>query len=235
MPAAAQFTALQTRLGYTFRDPALFTAAVTHASYLQDHPETTAHNQRLEFLGDAVLHLILTDALFRIYPDDREGLLSRRRAALSKGGFLCGLARELGVEAAVRLSTSEEETGGRGRDSIMEDALEAIVGAIYLDSDFATVQRTVLVWYGPLPVRLVSIEDAENPKGRLQELVQPQHGNTALRYDTTDTSGPRHAREFTVSVFLQDRKLGEGHGSSKKQAEEAAARVALVTLRESGA
>ena len=177
------------------------------------------------------LHLVLSDALYRLYPGEREGVLSRRRAVLSKGEFLCRLARALGVDADVRLSASEEGMGGRSRDSIMEDALEAIVGALYLDSDFATAQRVVLAWYGPLAERLVSIEDAENPKGRLQELVQPEHGNSALRYETTDTCGPRHAREFTVTVFLLDRQLGEGHGSSKKQAEEAAARMALETLR----
>ncbi len=230
MTTAAILSALQKRLGYKFRQPSRLLEALTHPSYLQDYPATKAHNQRLEFLGDSVLHFVLTDALYRLFPLEREGMLSRRRAALSKGGFLSLLARDLGLEAGLLLSKSEADAGGRNRDSILEDALEAIVGAIYLDSDLLTVQAVILQWYGPLSDRLVSLEDAENPKGRLQELIQPEHGNGALRYEVVEASGPRHAREFAVAVHLKERKLGSGKGTSKKQAEEAAARAALQTL-----
>jgi ribonuclease-3 len=223
--------ALQTRIGYEFRNVALLHEAMTHPSYLQDHPKSGPHNQRLEYLGDSVLQFILTEALYREYANEREGVLSRRRAVLSKGGFLTEMARDLGLNAALRVSKSEEETGGRGRASILEDAFEALVGAIYLDSDLAAIRERVLAWYGPLTVRLSSTEDNENPKGRLQELVQPEHGNNALRYDVTATSGPRHAREYTVAVFLNDRQLGTGTGPSKKVAEEVAAHVAIATLR----
>jgi ribonuclease-3 len=223
--------ALQIRIGYEFRNVALLHEAMTHPSYLQDHPKSGPHNQRLEYLGDSVLQFILTEALYREYANEREGVLSRRRAVLSKGGFLTEMARDLGLNAALRVSKSEEETGGRGRASILEDAFEALVGAIYLDSDLATIRERVLAWYGPLTVRLSSTEDNENPKGRLQELVQPEHGNNALRYEVTATSGPRHAREYTVAVFLNDRQLGTGTGPSKKVAEEVAAHVALATLR----
>jgi ribonuclease-3 len=225
---------LEARLGHRFRDHALLLEALTHPSYLQDNSEAGAHNQRLEFLGDSVLHFVLTDALYREFPAEREGVLSRRRAALSKGEFLSRLARDLCLEAGLRLGQSEDDAGGRNRDSILEDALEAVIGAIYLDSDLATAQRVVLGWYGPLAARLALTEDAENPKGRLQELVQPAHGNSALRYETVAATGPRHAREYEVAVFLQERRLGTGKGSSKKAAEEAAARAALVTLRKSG-
>lgn len=230
---AARLTALQRRLGHTFRNPALLIESLTHASYLQDHPKTSTHNQRLEFLGDSVLHFVLTDALYREFPAEREGALSRRRAALSKGEFLSQLARDLGVDAGLLLGKSEEDAGGRTRASILEDALEAIVGGIYLDSDFATVQRVVLGWYGSLGDRLALLEDAENPKGRLQELIQPAHGNGALRYEVVDATGPKHAREYEIAVFLGERPLGTGRGSSKKSAEEVAARAALVTLRKS--
>jgi ribonuclease-3 len=223
---------LETRLGYHFRNQALLVEALTHPSYLQDHPEAAPHNQRLEFLGDSVLQFILTEALFAEFTAEREGVLSRRRAVLAKGGFLTQMARDLGIAAALRLSKSEEGTGGRDRASILEDAFEALVGAVYLDSDLATTRARVLAWYGPLAARLVSSEDAENPKGRLQELIQPVHGNTALRYEVTATTGPRHAREFAVAVFLHDRQLGTGSGSSKKVAEEVAARAALATLRQ---
>lgn len=222
---------LQQRLGYQFRTPELLVEALTHPSYLQDHPKSGPHNQRLEYLGDSVLQFILTESLFRQFDTEREGVLSRRRAVLSKGGFLTQMARDLGLEAALRVSKSEEDTGGRGRASILEDAFEAVVGALYLDSDFATTRERVLAWYGPLADRLASSEDAENPKGRLQELVQPEHGNDALRYEVTAVSGPRHAREYAVAVFLNDKQLGTGTGSSKKVAEEVAARVALATLR----
>jgi ribonuclease-3 len=231
MADSIQFADLQARLGYTFREPSLLREALTHPSYLQDDSQSGPHNQRLEFLGDSVLQFILTDALYREFPDEREGVMSRRRAVLSKGGFLTQMARDLGLDASLRLNKSEEDSGGRNRASILEDAFEALVGAVYLDSDLATTQRLVLGWYGPLSQRLAVSEDAENPKGRLQELVQPAHGNNALNYLVSATTGPRHAQIYEVEVFLNDRKIGSGSGSSKKAAEEAAARVALAVLR----
>jgi ribonuclease-3 len=227
----AKLAALQQRLGYQFRSAALLREALTHPSSLQDDPAAGPHNQRLEFLGDSVLQFILTEALYGEFAAEREGMLSRRRAMLSKGGFLTGMAHDLGLDEALRLSRSEEDTGGRARASILEDAFEAVVGALYLDSDLATTRERVLAWYGPLAGRLAASEDAENPKGRLQELIQPAHGNTALRYDVTDATGPLHAREFEVAVFLNDRQLGTGRGPSKKVAEEQAAHAALATLR----
>ena len=225
-----QLAALQQRIGHHFREPALLIEALTHGSYLQDHPEDGPHHQRLEFLGDSVLQLILTDALYREFPAEREGVLSRRRAVLAKGGFLTQMALDLGLDACVRLNKSEEEAGGRQRASILEDAFEALIGALYLDSDLATTQRLVLIWYGPLAARLEGSEEGDNPKGRLQELIQPTHGNTALAYEVTNTSGPRHARMYEVDVLLEGTKIGSGSGSSKKVAEEAAARVALASL-----
>lgn len=231
MSESARISALQQRLGYQFREPALLLEALTHGSYLQDDPTGGPHNQRLEFLGDSVLQFVLTDALYREFPIDREGVLSRRRAVLSKGGFLTQMARDLGIDAGLRLNKSEEDAGGRNRASILEDAFEAVVGAIYLDSDLATIRQLLLTWYGPLVDRLAVSEDAENPKGGLQELVQPDHGNNALRYEVSATTGPRHARIYEVEVYLNDRKIGAGTGSSKKAAEEVAARVALAALR----
>jgi ribonuclease III len=222
---------LESRLCYVFRNRALLLEALTHASYLQDDPSSGPHNQRLEFLGDTVLQFILTDALYREFPEVREGVLSRRRAILTKGKFLTQMARDLGIAANVRLSKSEEEAGGRERASILEDVFEAMLGAIYLDSDLPTAQRLVIAWYGPLEAHLVETEDQENPKGLLQEMVQPDHGNSALLYKVTDTTGPKHARVYEVTVFLIDEIIGTGTGSSKKLAEESAARVALDVLR----
>ncbi len=224
---------IQSRLGYTFRDPALLETALTHASFLPENPHVRENNQRLEFLGDAVLQLILTEELYRLFPDEREGALSRRRSMLTRGAFLAQLARELGLDAALRLGTSEESTGGRERAGALEDAFEALVGALFLDSDFPTARRIVLACYGSLESRLAVVDGDENPKGRLQELVQPVHGNHAIRYDVVRVEGEDHAREYEVAVYLLDREVGTGRGTSKKLAEESAARAALAKLRES--
>jgi len=222
---------LQTRLTHRFRNPALLERAVTHLSYLQDHPEVAESNQRMEFLGDAVLQLTLTQALFELFPGDREGTLSKRRSALSKGVFLSRMARDLGLGECLLLGASEEAGGGREKASALEDAFEALVGALYLDTDFPTARRIILGLYGHIPDLLSGLEDTENPKGRLQELIQPVLGNNALRYEVIATLGEDHARQFEMGVFLQDRQIGSGKGPSKKTAEEQAARVALETLR----
>jgi ribonuclease-3 len=221
---------LQQRIAYDFRDRALLERAITHPSYRQGHREARGGNQRLEFLGDAVLQLILTQKLFEIYPEEREGALTKRRAALTKGAFLTQLARDIGLEACLRLGASEEATGGRSKAAALEDVFEALVGALFLDGDLATARRVVLGIYGPLPDRLEGFEDQENPKGRLQESVQLAHGNNALRYDVVAVEGADHARAFEVAVFFRDRPLGRGRGPSKKLAEEAAARMALEEL-----
>ncbi len=223
--------ALETRLDYAFRDRSLLARALTHPSRLQEEPGLAESNQRLEFLGDAVLQLVLTEALFRQYPAEREGALSKRRATLANGAFLADLARELGLKPALRLSSSEEATGGRERASTLEDAFEALVGAVFLDAGLDEVRRVVLRLYGPLDRRLAAAGDEENPKGRLQELVQPRHGNSALRYEVLRIEGEDHARRYEVAVYLQDRPLSTGRGTSKKTAEEAAAREALAALQ----
>jgi ribonuclease-3 len=225
---------LQARLTHTFHTPALLELSLTHSSYLYEHPEVAESNQRLEFLGDSVLQLILTRALFDLFPDDREGILSKRRALLTKGVFLAGLAREIGLPDCLRMASSEQANGGRDRDAALEDCFEALVGALYLDADFPTTRRIVLSLYGPLQDRLSPVEDEENPKGRLQELIHPSHGTTALRYEILSTEGEDHARSFVVGVFLRDRQLGSGTGSSKKQAEQEAARQAIGTLSAEG-
>lgn len=223
---------LSARLAYSFRDATLLERAVTHPSFAQDQPGTES-NQRLEFLGDAVLQLVLTEALFQLFPADREGPLSRRRATLANGVFLAQLAREIGLDACLLLGASEESSGGRLRQTALGDAFEALVGAVFLDSDLATARRVILGVYGDVSARLATVGDADNPKGRLQEIVQPLHGNDALRYEVTGTDGADHARAYEVAVFLLDRQLGSGRGTSKKLAEEAAARAALETLKTS--
>ena len=204
---------------------------MTHPSLLQEQPALAESNQRLEFLGDAVLQLALTEALFTLFPAEREGPLSRRRAALANGTYLTQLARELGIDQCLRLAASEEAMGGRTRASSLEDAFEALIGAVFLDGDFAAARQVVLRLYGDLPARLALVEQVENPKGRLQELVQPEYGNNAVRYEIVRVEGEDHAREYEIAVFVRDRRLGAGRGSSKKLAEEAAAREALNSLQ----
>lgn len=228
MSLPSPLAALSDRLGHVFRAPALLVEALTHPSYVQDHPEAAPHNQRLEFLGDAVLQIVIADALFRLFPDVREGLLTRRRSILVNRQMLATLARELGAETALRFGKSEPH--GAELPSALSDAFEALVGAVYLDSDFPTVRAVVLRAYGDLEARLRANEGHDNPKGRLQEIVQPKHGNEALRYDLIATSGEHHAREYEVAVLLLDREIGRGKGSSKKTAEEEAARAALGAL-----
>lgn len=221
---------LQERIGYSFRDPAHLERALTHASWLQDNPESTGDNQRLEFLGDSVLQLILTEALYALYPDGTEGELTKRRAILGRGQFLARLAREIGLDACLRLGANEEASGGRGRDAALEDAFEALVGAVNIDGGIESARRAVLGIYGDLSGRLAAGEGNANPKGRLQEIVQPLHGNQALRYEVLATEGADHERKYEVAVYLLERRIGSGRGSSKKVAEEEAARAALESL-----
>jgi ribonuclease-3 len=227
---SAPLALLQQRLGYTFREPALLERALTHPSFLQENPHVPANNQRLEFLGDAVLQLVLTEALFQRYPSDREGELSRRRAALAKGTFLAQLARDLGLDACLKVGSSEAATGGRERASNLADACEALFGAVFIDSDWLTTRGVMLGLIGDLDARLNVVGDLHNPKGRLQELVQPVHGNHAVRYAVIRTEGGDHERRYFVEVYLRDQPPGQGCGCSKKIAEEAAARAALATL-----
>jgi ribonuclease-3 len=221
---------LQARVRHEFRDPAHLERALTHASWLQDNPSSPGNNQRLEFLGDSVLQLILTEALFGLYPEDREGELTKRRAVLGKGEFLAQLAREIGLDSCLRLGANEESTGGRSRDAALEDAFEALVGAIWIDGGLEGARQSVLAIYGDLRARLASLEARANPKGRLQEIVQPVHGNQAIRYEVLAAEGADHKREYEVAVFLLERRIGSGRGPSKKLAEEEAARAALATL-----
>jgi ribonuclease III len=221
---------LQGRIGHVFRDPALLERALTHASWLQDNPAAPGNNQRLEFLGDSVLQLILTEALFALFPEGREGDLTKRRAILGKGEFLASLAREIGLDASLRLGANEEASGGRGRDAALEDAFEALVGAVEQDGGIERARTVVLGIYGDLGARLASLEGRANPKGRLQEIVQPIHGNQAIRYEVLATGGADHSREYEVAVLLLGRQVGQGRGPSKKLAEEDAARAALRDL-----
>jgi ribonuclease III len=218
--------AFEVRTGYQFRDRALLARALSHPSRQQDESGAD-NNQRLEFLGDAVLQLVVSERLHTLYPEEREGDLTRRRATLTRGAFLTALARDFGVHQVLRVSQAERSVGGHERPAALEDAVEALVAAIYLDSDWETVRRVVLGWLGDIDARVSAFEHGANPKGQLQELVQPRHGNNALSYRVANVGGPPHERRFEVEVLIHEGVVGRGVGASKKEAEEAAAREAL--------
>lgn len=219
---------LEQRIGHVFRAPPLLEQALTHSSRLQEEPHAV-DNQRLEYLGDAVLGLFLAETLFHEFPTEREGHLARARSVLAKGDFLAQLARELDLPPHLRMSESELAQEGHLRDAALEDTLEALIGAIYLDSDYATTRECLLHWFGDLPRRLQQRLALDNPKGRLQEWTQA-NGMTQPDYCIVNESGPGHARQFQAQVSIGGHVRGTGVGASKKEAEENSARRAIDDL-----
>ncbi|SVB97606.1 uncharacterized protein METZ01_LOCUS250460, partial [marine metagenome] len=221
--------ALEKRLGYRFRNLSLLRRATTHPSLAEDR-RGCEDNQRLEFLGDSILGAILAEKLFRIFPEDNEGILTKGRSVLARGDYLSKLARDLGIHDTMRMSRAEIRDGGNERDSTLEDAIEAIVGAIYLASGMQATRKTVLSWYGDMEETLSAAMEDYNPKGRLQEIAQALHGPDQVRYLIDREEGPSHRKRYSVSVEVAERKLGSGSGRSKKEAEEEAARKALQSI-----
>jgi ribonuclease-3 len=231
-PQDPSLDALQERLGYRFRSRALFEEALTHPSYAQQEKHRVTHNQRLEFLGDAVLNLILAERLFHDLPGEREGELARARSALGKGELLAAISRRLGLPACLRLARGDVEAGGRDWQSSQEDVFEALIGAVYLDSDYPTARDVVVKWFGDLDELRTELLSGDNPKGRLQEWLAQRGLSRALHYRLARASGPEHAKVFHIELTVQGEILGEGEGRSKKEAEEQAARLALARLQE---
>jgi len=230
VPRDPSLAALQDRIGYHFRNHALLVEALTHPSYAQQERHAVPNNQRMEFLGDAVLNLILAERLFHDLPNEREGALARARSALGKGELLAGLARKLGLPACLRLARGDEAAGGRDWASSQEDAFEALVGAVFLDSDYATARDAVLRWFGDLNELRDVLLSGDNPKGRLQEMLAQRGLGAALQYRLKQTAGPDHAKVFQVELTVRGEVHGHGEGRSKKEAEEQAAREALSKL-----
>lgn len=226
---AGALAELEQRLGVTFRDRALLQLALTHPSTALRPEAVPQHNQRLEFLGDAVLQLILTTELFRRHPEEGEGTLTKARSRLANREFLAHQAKRLDLGRFLRFSKGEEAGGGRRRPSNLSDALEAVIGAVYLDQGFAAAEQMVLRFVADELAGLVLEPDAENPKGQLQEILQSS-GVEPPVYRVEEATGPDHQRLFRCSVHHLGRRLAEGAGPSKKMAESAAARAALEQL-----
>lgn len=221
---------LQKTLGYQFKDPTLLITALTHASRVRDTEQAHLHNQRLEFLGDAVLSLILAETLYHALPDQREGKLTNARSALVRGDHLSQIARKLQLDQYLRLGEHETKAGIAQRPSLLEDAFEALIAALYLDAGLDTTRRITLNLYGNLTKHLDDTLEDHNPKGRLQELIQASSPDTTIAYEIITTEGPPHERTYTSQVLINGKTQGQGTGRSKKEAEEAAARIALEQL-----
>lgn len=222
---------LEERIGYTFADKGLLLRALTHPSYLQVE-KNARHNQRMEFLGDAALGFVIAEELFNLLPEEREGVLTRFRSILVRGKQLSTIAGELGLGQFLRLGDSEDAAGARELPSILEDAMEALFAAIYLDGSIDDVRAVVRRTYKDLDERLEEQLSDLNPKGKLQELLQPRIPSGQIEYRLSETTGPDHRKCFSVEVWIEGECRGRGSGHSKKLAEEAAAREALGELEE---
>ena len=215
------------RLGVSFKDASLLDLALTHRSYAYEN-EISQTNERLEFLGDAILNLCVTDLLYARFPEYLEGDLAKLRASLVSEPALAEVAGELEIGDAIRLGRGESQSGGRFKPSIKADALEAVIGAVYLDAGIVGVRKLVKRLFGQLIEAAAGKAIPKDPKTRLQEIVTRRHGMLP-KYRVVG-SGPDHAKRFRAEVFVKDEFCGEGEGRSKKEAEQAAAARALETL-----
>lgn len=218
---------LEKKLGYTFRDRTLLENALTHSSYANENRSRLGSNERLEFLGDSILGMVTADYLYKKHPDLPEGDLTRTRAALVCEESLVEVADLLELGAYLRLGRGEESGGGRKRPSIRADAVEAVLAAVYLDGGLMEARKIIQKF----------ILDKESEKGAsrdhkttLQEIVQRSSGQV-LAYHLTGSTGPDHAKVFSVAVTLNGKTVGEGTGHSKKEAEQMAAKAAIEKLK----
>lgn len=224
------------KLGYVFSDLERLQQALTHSSFVyENNLGTGASNERLEFLGDAVLELLISDLLYKGYPERTEGELSKARAGLVCEASLSAHARQLGLGRHLRLGRGEASGGGADKDSILSDAMEAIIGAIYLDGGFETAKSFVQALFKEqADTTLNQSEDQSNindPKSSLQEAIQ-KTSQTPLIYNIIKETGPAHQKEFTASVSHKGQTLGTGTGKSKKEAERQAAARALYSIKD---
>ena len=221
---------LQTRLGYTFRNPDLLRLALTHPSVAHEQGANIQHNQRLEFLGDAVLQLVLTRELYEKFPHVGEGPLTKARAQMVNRRTLADQGRELALGEHLVLSRGEELNRGRERPSALADGFEALLGAIFLDGGFDSAREFILAQFRTHFGELQVIPNLENPKGELQEMLQARSPEP-VQYELASVSGPDHDRLFECAVYYRGEEIGRGVGKSKKEAESKAALVALGNLR----
>lgn len=215
------------KLGYTFQNKTLLETALTHRSYAFEHGPNHCNNQRLEFLGDAILDFIIAEVLYNQYPDIQEGELSRLRSRLVCESALSQLAHKLDFETFILMGKGEIYVSGMLRSGTLADAYEAVIGAIYLDSGIENTRCFIIKHHAEFLRNPDGDWLARDAKTRLQEMVQAGHHE--LRYDVVQESGPSHAPTFEVDVFIDDKCIGHGRGHNKKEAQQAAAENALET------
>ncbi len=221
---------VQEDIHYRFRQVKLLTLALSHSSWANERGCPGESNERLEFLGDAVLELCVTQEVYRRYEAADEGLLTKVRSRLVKTGTLAEVARQLKLERSLCLGRGEESQGGRGRDGLLADSLEALFGAVFLDGGFEAARELVLRLLGPRFPESASSPPAKDYKTRLQEVTQETHRERP-QYVLAESSGPEHSKVFAVEVVLPGGARFRGEGGSLKKAEQAAAALALSTLR----
>ncbi|MCX7871947.1 MAG: ribonuclease III [Verrucomicrobiae bacterium] len=222
---------LEKTIGYHFKSEELLRLALTHPSS-SNAPNSIENNQRLEFLGDAVIGLIMAGELFNAFPEKDEGFLSNARSKFINGRVLACCARKINLGEYLIISQAEENAGLRERDSSLSDAFEALIGAIYLDRGLRHARRLLLECFGKLELEIKE-QYLDNPKGHLQEILQAT-SQEPPKYKVIKTSGPDHARVFECAVMHQGKILGTGAGGSKKAAETNAAIAALELLKNNG-
>lgn len=224
-----KLSSLEKKIGVVFEDKVLLNLALVHRSYTNESKEVKEHNERLEFLGDAVLELITTEFLFAEFPEKPEGELTNHRSALVKGDHLAKVAKRLGLGKYLHLSKGEEASGGRKKEYILANAVEALIGAMYLDKGYEAVKRFV---YKYILVDLDEIMQNKlyiDAKSCFQEMAQERRAVTPT-YEMIKESGPDHAKIFVMGAYLGEEKVSEGKGSNKQSAEQEAARRALEKL-----
>jgi len=222
---------LQSRLGHKFRDAGLLRLALTHPSIAHEQGAPVQHNQRLEFLGDAVLQLILTRELYEKFPDFGEGPLTKARAKLVNRRALAEKGKALDLGAHLIVSRGEAAHGGRERPAALADTFEAVLGAIFVDGGIAAAEQFVKRHFHEAYGEVAAIPILENPKGELQEFLQARSAESPV-YNVVSASGPDHDRVFECTVQHEGRELARGSGKSKKEAESQAALTALKLVRE---
>jgi ribonuclease III, bacterial len=220
---------LQIHIPYQFRQVKLLEEAMTHSSYANEQQTGMLHNERLEFLGDAVLELCISQGLFRRFPDTREGELTSMRSRLVNQDTLACLARGLSIDKCIVLGKGEEAQGGRERDSLLSDAFEALLGAIFLDGGFAKSVEVIEMLFSPLWPNHIGKVKSKDAKSRLQEITQQLFKDRPV-YFLVSSVGPEHDKVFTVRLDLPDGRFFQAEGSSVKRAEQTAAQMALDCL-----
>lgn len=219
---------LEKLLGVTFADSKHLLTAITHRSYLNEHREAKQeHNERYEFLGDAVLELVVTDFLFNKYPEKPEGELTAVRAALVNTVSLSEVASNMNINEFLLLSKGEERDTGRARQYILANTFESLIGAIYLDQGYDAAKEFIAGHLFDKTENIVAKRLWQDAKSRFQELAQ-EHASVTPSYETLSQVGPDHDRVFTVGVFLGKEKVAEGKGRSKQEAEQSAAEAGII-------